>query len=150
MFQCIWKYLSIFEHNYYIFECIDDIFQMYFIFIYSIFMVYFNVFTDIVIVISLSHFHCNVFVMHAHLQFCFSLSTMTSFPTCFTNTLFFPVSIDPFQFSCNLWKKLCKNSCFPHLFITPHSTFNIVFGCTEYCKAQICLYKNYVLWLQFL
>jgi hypothetical protein len=50
---------------------------------------YFNVFIDIVIGISPSHSHCNVFAMHTDLHIFFSLYIMTPFPTCYTTTFLF-------------------------------------------------------------
>ena len=50
---------------------------------------YFNVFINTIIGISPSHVHCNVSAMHTHLHICFSLYTMTSFPTYYTTTFLF-------------------------------------------------------------
>jgi hypothetical protein len=72
MFQYIPMYLKVFE-------CLS---------------IYLNVFTNIIIGISPSNFHYIVFAMCIHLYICFSLSTMTPFPTCFTTTLFSHVPID--------------------------------------------------------
>jgi hypothetical protein len=65
---------------------------------------YLNVFTNIIIGISPLHSHYNIFAMCTHLYICFSLSTMTPFPTCFTTILFYHIPIDPFLLSYNLWK----------------------------------------------
>jgi hypothetical protein len=118
VFQCIWKHLSVleciwvfrvylnaFECIHSVFECIHSVFEcIYNIFyggfecmhsvfecIYSIFMVYFNVLECI-------YQHCNwnftiTFSLwcfcHVHWPtFFFPLYTMTSFPTCYTTTLF--------------------------------------------------------------
>jgi hypothetical protein len=56
-----------------------------------------NVFLDIVIGISPSHSHCNVFAMHTHLHIFFSLYTMIPFPTCYTTTFLFFIPFDPFK-----------------------------------------------------
>jgi hypothetical protein len=63
---------------------------------------------------------------------------MTSFTTCFTTTLFFPISIDPFQLSYNPWKYYIQILTF-HAYTSPHishSTFHVT-GCTEHRRAQV-------------
>jgi hypothetical protein len=126
-----------------VFECIYTIFMVYF----NVFIVCFNVFhyvwkylsifIDIVIGISPSYSHCNVFAIHTHLHICISLSTLTTFLTCYTSTLFSPISIDLFQLSYNL----CYISILtfhvytsPHI---PHPTFHVITGCAEHSGAQV-------------
>jgi hypothetical protein len=97
IFECNWMHLNILECIHSIFQCISIYLK-----VFEYLSVYLNVFIDIIIGISPSHFHCNVFAIYTHLYICFLLSTMTPFPTCFTTTLFSHVSIDPFQLSYNL------------------------------------------------
>jgi hypothetical protein len=49
----------------------------------------------------------------------FSLSTMTTFLTCYTSTLVSPIPLDLFQLSYNLWKNYISIFTF-HIYITPH------------------------------
>jgi hypothetical protein len=88
-----------------------------------------NAFIDIVIGISPSYLHCHVFAMHTHLHICFSLYTMTYFPTCYTITFLLSMPIDPFQLSYNLF--LFSTSIHHPTFHIPHSTFHVVTGCME-------------------
>jgi hypothetical protein len=116
--QCIWVYLNIFECFYSIFESLYNMLNV-FECTYSIFMVYFNVFINIMNGISLSHSHCNVFTKRTHVYIWFSLSTMTPFPTCYTTTLYSPISIYLFQLSYNLWIKYISILTF-HVYTSPH------------------------------
>jgi hypothetical protein len=125
VFECIYSifmvYLSVFEYICYIFMVYFNVFIIYlnaFIVCFNVFhyiSMYMNVFIDIPIGILPLYCHCNVFTMHIHLRICFSLYTMTSFPTCYTTTLlFFIQSI----------KKLHIN----HYFMSVHHpTFHIPF-----------------------
>jgi hypothetical protein len=104
----------------------------------------FNVFINIAIWTSPSPFHYNIFAMCIYLYIYFSLSTMSPLSTCFTTTLFFPVSNDPFQLSYNLWKYYTPILTF-HTYTSPyilHSTFHVVIGCVEQSRAQV-FYPNY-------
>jgi hypothetical protein len=121
---CI-AYLNVFECNYNIFVVYFNVSIIYinaFIICFNVFhciSMCLNVFINIVIGISPLHSHCNVFVMHTHLQIIFSLYTMTPFPTCYTITfLFFPFLLIHSNFHTIY-------PYFSHLYITPHSIFHI-------------------------
>jgi hypothetical protein len=81
-----------------------------------------NMFTNIVIGISPLHSHYNIFVMCTHIYICFSLSTMTPFPTCFITILFSPISLIHFNFHT-----FYKNITYQFLFFMfiHHPTFQI-------------------------
>jgi hypothetical protein len=98
-----------------------------------------NVFISIVIGISPSHPHCNVFAMRTHIYICFSLSTMTTFLTCYTTTLFSPIPIDLSSTFIQSMKKLHINPYFSRLYITPHSTFHVVTGCASIVESKFIL-----------
>jgi hypothetical protein len=103
-------YLNLFIVYMNVFQCIYNIFMVYFnVFIvdFNVFLCvwkYLNVFINIVIGISPSYFHSNVFAMCTLVHIHFSLSTMTTFLTCYTTTFFSSIPIDLFQLSYNLWK----------------------------------------------
>jgi hypothetical protein len=112
MFQCIWKYLNLFQ-------CI------------------LNVFTNIVIEISPSHSHYNVFAMQhppIHLLFNIhndSLPNMLYHYTLLLHSYWFvPIVIQSM-------KILYTNFYLSHLYINPHSTFHVVTDCTEHYGAQV-------------
>jgi hypothetical protein len=62
---------------------------------------YLNIFINIVIGISPTYSHYNVFAISTHLYVFFSLSTMTPFPNALS-LHFSLIAIDPFQLSYNL------------------------------------------------
>jgi hypothetical protein len=107
---------------------------------FNVFIVYFNVFKcirkylnifiDIIIGISPSYFHCNIFTMHIHVHICFSPSTMTTFLTYYTTILFSPIPIDLFKLSCNFWNNYISIFTF-HIYTSsyihiPHSMLSLV------------------------
>jgi hypothetical protein len=97
---------------------------------FNAFIVCFNVFhyismclnVDIVIKILPSHSHCKVFTMHTYLYIFISLYTMTSFPTCYTTTLFFFHSHWFVPTFIQSMKKLHIN---PYFTFLHHSTFYV-------------------------
>jgi hypothetical protein len=123
--SCIRMHLNVFIIYVNIFEFIYNIFMVYF----NLSLVYFNafqcvwkylnVFINIAIGISPSYSNCNVFAMRTHVHIYFSLSTMTTFLTCYTTTLFSSIPIDSFQLSYNLWKNYISILTF-HIYTTPH------------------------------
>jgi hypothetical protein len=111
IFEYIWMYLNV---------CIVYLWyiSMYFN-VFQCIWKYLNVFINIVIGVSPSYSHCNVFAMRTYIHIYFSLSTMTTFLACYTTILFSPISIDLFQLSYNLWKNYIIIFTF-HIYITPH------------------------------
>jgi hypothetical protein len=108
---------------------------------------YLDVFIDIIIRISPSYSHCNVFAMRTYVHICFSLPTMTTFLTCYTTTLFSPIPIDLFQLSYNLWKNYISILTFhiytsPHI---PHPTFYIPHSMSSLVVRSITKPK-FVIW----
>jgi hypothetical protein len=97
---------------------------------------YFNVFLNIVIGISPLYCHYNNFSMCIHLHICFLLSTMTSFSTCSTTTLFSLVPIDPFKLHV-----AHKSITYQFLLFTfiHYPTFHIVTSCAVHSGAQVFL-----------
>jgi hypothetical protein len=91
-FDAFPMYLDVFMVHFNVFEYIHSLFE----YIYGVFIVHFNVFINIVIGISPSHSHYNVFTMRIHQHIFFLLSTMTPFPTYSTITLFSLIPIDLF------------------------------------------------------
>jgi hypothetical protein len=91
-------YSNVFEFIYNIFYYTGSIFSIY----VNVFMVYLwcihSIFTDIIIGIFPSHSHYKIFAIHIHLYICFSLSTMTTFPTYFATTSFFAFPLICFNF----------------------------------------------------
>jgi hypothetical protein len=109
---------------------------------------YLIVFIDIVIGISPSNSHCNIFAMRIHVHICFSLTTMTTFLTCYTTTFFSSIPIDLFQLSYNLKKNYISILIFyiytslhnPHpTSHIPYCTFDFVTSCVENSEAQVLL-----------
>jgi hypothetical protein len=128
VFECIWMYIKyicgIFHCVYIIFQCIYKMFQC--------ISMCLNVFLDIVIGISPSHSHCNIFAMHI-LHIFFSLYTMTPFPTCYTTTLLFFHS----RWSIQTFIQSILTFHVYTSFHIPHSTFYVVTGCAEHSGAQV-------------
>jgi hypothetical protein len=135
--------LNVFEYTYNIFVVYFNVSIIYFNAFIACISTYFNVFECIYWHcnwISPSHSHCNVFAMHTHLHICFSLYTMTPFPTCYTTTfLFFRAhwSIPTFIKSILTFHVYTS----PHI---PHSTFHVVTGCAEHSEAQVYLFNNWM------
>jgi hypothetical protein len=132
IFEYIWIYLNIFGYIWIyldIFECTYSIFMVYFN-IFQCVWKYLNVFIDIIIGISPSYSHCNVFTMCTHIHICFSLSTMTTFLSCYITTFFSPIPINLFQLSYNLWKNYISSFHFMSInhpaFHIPHSMSSLV------------------------
>ena len=99
-----------------------------------------NVFIGIVIEISPSYFHCNVFAISIPVHICFSLSTMSTFLMCYTTTLFSPIQIDLFQLSYNPWKNHISILIF-HVYTSsyiPHSTLSLVAQSIAEPKYIVC------------
>jgi hypothetical protein len=161
VFECTWMFFNVFivyVNVFIVYLCIYNIFIVYFnvfIIFLNAFIICFNVFhcismclnvfINIVIGILPLHSHCNVFTMHTHLYIFFSLYTMTSFPTCYTTTLFFSISINPFQLSYNLWKNYISilTSC---SYITPHYMFHVLTGCVKHSGAQVSMAYSQSTW----
>jgi hypothetical protein len=137
-----------------VFECIYNVCMVYFnVFIVcfnvlqciSMRLKYLNIFIDIVIGISTLYSNCNVFAMRTYIHICFSLSTMTTFLTCYTTILFSPIPIDLFQLSYNLWKNDISILTFhvyrlytsPHI---PHSMSSLVVRSTT--EPKLYSYKT--------
>jgi hypothetical protein len=107
-----------------------------------------NVFINIVIGVSPSYFHCNVFAMCTHVHIHFSLSTMTTFLTCYTTTLFFSIPINLFQLLYNLWKNYISIFTF-HIYIIPHilhSMSSLVVRSIAQPKLCFLHFKSKILW----
>jgi hypothetical protein len=101
-----------------------------------------NVFLDIVIGISPSHSHCNIFAMHTHLHFLFILHN-DSLPNMLYHYIFifpFPLISSNFHtiYEKNSYQFLLFTFIHHHTFHVPHSTFHVVTGCAEHSKAQVC------------
>jgi hypothetical protein len=92
-------YLKVFIVYLNIFECIYSIFMVcfnLFIICFNVFWCiwkYLNVFIDIIIGISPSYSHKNIFAMRTHVHICFLLSTMTTFLICYTTIFHIPHSM---------------------------------------------------------
>jgi hypothetical protein len=116
--QCILMYLKVFEYN-------------------SMFS---KLFIDIIIGISPSHSHYNVFPTHppTHLLF-----TIRNLP----NMLYHYILFSNFHWSIptfiQFMKTLHTNFYFSHLYITPHSTFHVVTACAEHSETQV-IYCNFL------
>jgi hypothetical protein len=92
--------------------------------------------------ISPSHSHCSVFAMHTHLHICFSLYTMTPFPTCYTTTFLFFHAHWPIP-------TFIQSILTFHVYtITPHSTFHVVTGCAEHSGAQV--FHSWLFYMQYI
>jgi hypothetical protein len=114
--------------------------------VFECIQMYLNVFIVYVNGISPSHSHYNVFTIHTHLHIFFSLYRKTPFPTCYTTTFFFSHShwSIPTSIMIQSMKKLHINPYFPRLYITPHSTFYVITGCTEHSRVQVILFHKAV------
>jgi hypothetical protein len=95
-----------------------------FIIHFNAFVVCFNVFIDIVIGISPSHSHCNVFAIACTSTYTFFFHSTQWLPSQHAMPLhfFFSIPIDPFQLSCNLWKIAYQSLLFTS---THHPTFQV-------------------------
>jgi hypothetical protein len=82
-----------------------------------------NVFIDIVIGISASHFHCNVFAMHTHLHILF----FTLYNDSLLNMLYHYTLFFPFPLICSNFHTIFKRITYQSLLFTSihHPTFYI-------------------------
>jgi hypothetical protein len=97
---------------------------------------YLNVFINIIIGISPSHSHCNVFAMHTHLHIFFSTLYNDSLP----NMLYHYIPFFPFPLIHSNF-----HTIYPYFHVytspqIPHSALHVITNCAEHSGAQVFLF----------
>jgi hypothetical protein len=133
IFEYIWMYL---QYVYGVFQCVYNILQC----IYRMFQcisMCLNVFNNIVIGISPSHSHCNVFSMHIHLHIFFSFYTMIPFQHAISlQSLFFHWNTTPtFILSMKNYTSILTFYVYTSPNI-PRSTFQVT-SCMQHSGTQV-------------